>query len=224
MTHVESTIYEFRVINVKPEYVLQFYTAVQNTTKFHEKYGAKTLGTWLAEAGEVGTYYVLREWPSMKTRVESREKMWNDHEFQKTYKETFPMVRNVQSFLCKTPANMPLKTTKKNSHIILHKMTPKKFTMFAAQKYREMQTDLNKMIMPDLMQPIGTLIPLVYDEFCMITLWEVPDDKLDTMYNRVVECRRDPTNWEKMSEFQETFHDEMSILAVPVDATRAPRF
>jgi len=58
----------------------------------------------------------------------------------------------------------------------------------------------------------------------MITLWEVPDDKLDTMYNRVVECRRDPTNWEKMSEFQETFHDEMSILAVPVDATRAPRF
>jgi len=222
MTHVAPTIYEFRVISVKPEYVLQFYTAVQNTTKFHEKYGAKTLGIWLDEAGEVGVYYVLREWPSMQTHVESREKMRNDHEFQTTNKETFPMVRNVQSLLCKTPVTpeyMPLSPMEKNSNIIIHKMTPKNFTMFTAQKYRKMQTDLNRRIMPELMYPatlIGTLVPLVYDEFCMLTLWDVPDDKLDTVYNRIL-C---PTN---VSQCQETFH-EMSILAVPVDATRAPRF
>jgi hypothetical protein len=223
-THVEPNVYEFVIIHCRPEHILQFYTKVQERKKMYEKYGAKTLGLWLAEAGSVGTFYVLREWPSMMTRVQAREKMWNDQEWQRLYKETSMMITYIQSFLCKTPPNMPIKPMKTTgTHVMLHKLKPKKFSVFAAQKYRDIMTDINKMISTDLMTPVATLVPLVYDEFCMLTIWEVSDSNLDTTYQRMVECRRDPTNWEKISEFQETYLDEMNVLALPVTATGTPR-
>jgi len=220
---VEPSVYEFVLLNVRPECMIQFYTKALERNKFFEKFGAKTHGLWLAEAGSIGTFFVLREWPSLTSRITAREKMWMDTDWQKMYKETGPMIRSIQSFLCKTPHNMPVKAFNPRSHVVLHKMKPKKFSVFAAQKYRDMMTDIQKMIMPDLMHPVATLYPMIYDQFCMLTIWEVPDDKIDTAYNRVVECRRDPTNWEKLSELQETYVDEMNILAVPVTTHGAPR-
>jgi len=223
-THVEPTVYEFAIIHCRPEFIMPFYTKVQERKKVFEKYGAKTHGLWLAEAGSVGTFYVLREWASLTTRVQAREKMWHDKEWQTLVKETNPMITFIQSFLCKTPPNMPVKQLKTTgTHVILHKLKPKKFSVFAAQKYREMMTEMNKIVGTDLMHPIATLYPMVYDEFCMLTIWEVPDDKLDTTYMRMVECRRDPTNWEMISEFQETYLDDMNVLCLPVTATGAPR-
>jgi len=221
---VEPNIYEFVLLNVRPECVVQFYTKTLERNKMFEKYGAKTHGCWMTEAGSIGTFFVLREWASLSTRITAREKMWHDQEWQKMYKECGPMLRNVQSFLCKTPANMPIKHANPRSHVIVHKMKPLKFSVFAAQKYRDMMVEINKMIMPDLMHHMATLYPMVYDQFCMLTIWEVPDDKIDMAYNRMVECRRDPTNWEKLSELQETYVDEMNVLAVPVTANGAPRF
>lgn len=224
MQTVEPTIYEFVILHCKPEFILQFYTKVQERKRMYEKYGAKTHGLWLAEAGSVGTFYVLREWQSMSVRVQAREKMWNDQEWQRLYKETSPMITFIQSFLCKLPPNMPIKPMKTTgTHVILHKLKPKKFSVFAAQKYRELMTDLNKMVSTDLMTPVATLYPIVYDEFCMLTIWEVPDNHIDTTYTRLTECRRDPLNWEKISEFQETYLDDMNVLAVPITANGMPR-
>src|SRR5690242_14130068 len=62
MHTVEPTIYEFVILHCKPEFILQFYTKVQDRKRMYEKYGAKTHGLWLAEAGSVGTFYILREW------------------------------------------------------------------------------------------------------------------------------------------------------------------
>jgi len=218
-----TTIYEFRIIRSKPEFTLEFYQHFLETKKVYEKFGAKTIGTWVAEGGEVGTYYVLREWTSMSARVAAREKMWNDHEFQKVYKETFHMIRMIQSFLCHTALNMPVTTPNPKSHVVVHKLRPKTFSLFAARKYRELEKQLNEMQGLDNIRPIATLYPLVYNEFRMITIWEVPADKLDATYERLIECRRDPTNWPTISEFQETFEDASRVLAAPVDVTKAPR-
>jgi len=218
-----TTIYELRIIRVKPEFILEFYTKFLETAKLYEKFGAKTIGTWVAEGGEVGTYYVLREWTSMSTRVAAREKMWNDTEFKKLYKESIHMIRLIQSFLCHTALNMPVHTPNAKSHVVLHKLRPKKFTMFAARKYRELEKELNEMQGLENIHPIATLFPLVYNEFRMITIWEIPENKLDTAYERLIECRREPVNWEKIAEYQEYFEDATRVLAAPVEASRAPR-
>jgi len=217
-------IFEFRIIRVKPEFTLEFYSECTKVSKLYECFGAKTIGTWVAEAGDVGTYYTLRVWPSMSARVAARERMWNDEDFQRVYKSTFPMIRLVQSFLCHSALNMPVNMPHPDSHVVLHKMKPKKFSLFAARKYREMQTDINRIQGVENVHPIATLYPLVYNEFVMITIWEVPDEKLDAAYERLISERRNPENWEKISEYQDTFVDETRILASPVTRSHGPKF
>jgi len=220
---VATTIYELRIVHVKPEFILEFYPKLLETSKLYEKFGGKTIGLWIAEGGEVGTYYTLREYASISARVAAREKMWNDSEFRNVYKETFYMVRHIESFLCHAPLSMPVNVPNTKSHVVLHKMRPKKTTICPVIKYRELAKDMNEMIGRENVRPIATLFPLVYNEFCVITIWEITDSKLDVVCERFLASRRDSANLAKIAEYQENFEDLTRVLASPIEATRAPR-
>lgn len=217
-----ETVYELVVMKIKVDRIHDFMHHIAEGKKIAEKY-AKVLGIWYATAGHMGTYYVVREWKDLKSRLESREKLWTDTEAQKHYKETSPMIACIQTFVCKAPPKFTVKTLNTKSHVVIHKMKPKKFGIFAAHMHKDMIELMEKESGEEL-HPWLVLLPIIHDDHCIWAFWEMGDSttKIQEKYTKFLGMWSDPSKWHRIAAFQELFDDEMSMLAAPFDPTKCP--
>jgi hypothetical protein len=213
-------VYELVVMRVKPDHVHDFMHHVAEGKKISEKY-CKVLGLWVGDAGHFGTLFVLREWATLTARLDARDKLWNDAEAQKHYKETSPFISCIQTYLCKAPPSFTVKSPEAKSHIVIHKLKAKKFSVFGAHIYKDM-IDLSATLTKEAVRPFAVLFPIVYDDHAMFTMWEIGSDKIEERYAKYVERIRDPQNWHRIANLQEYFEDEMSMLASPFDLSKCP--
>jgi len=215
-----ETIYEVVVMRIKPDRIHDFMHHIPEGKKISEKY-AKVLGIWFGTAGHMGTYFIVREWTSLKTRLEAREKLWTDTEAQKHYKETSPLIGCVQTFVCKAPPAFTVKTLNPKSHMVISKLKAKKFSVFSAHVYKDM-VDTHVKESGEEIRPWLVLFPIIHDEHCAWTFWEVGDTatKIEERYTKYLEIWRDPHKWHRIAEMQEHFEHEMSMLAAPHDPTK----
>jgi len=213
-----ETIYDVTIIRAKVDRILDFTPRLIEGNKLFDKY-SKTLGVFQPSAGKAGTFYIIREYTNLKTRLESREKMLKDEQVIKYYKETSPMLIFVETFVCKAPPTMPMGQINPRSHFIMHKLKTKKFALFAAQQHKDITERMTRTTGVDF-TPFGVLFPIMHDEHCIFTLYEVPENTVVERYNKKLELLRDPKEWHTLAQMQETFETEMNMLLTPLDVNR----
>jgi len=224
MSHntMTETVYELVVMRIKLDRIHDFMHHIAEGKKIAEKY-AKVLAIWTATAGHMGTYYIVREWKDLKTRLEAREKLWTDADAQKHYKETSPMISCIQTFVCKAPPQFTVKALNTKAHVVIHKMKAKKFGIFAVQMHKDM-VELRAKETGEEIRPWLVLFPIIHDDHCIWSFWEMGDSTtaVQDKYCKFLDMWKDPSKWHRIAEFQEHFEDEMSMLAVPFDPTKCP--
>jgi len=215
---ITETVYDVTILRAKVDRILDFTPRLMDGNKLFDKY-SKTLGVFQPSAGKAGTFYIIREYPNLKTRLEAREKMIKDQEIMKYYKETSPMLMFIETFVCKAPPTLPMGQINPRSHFIIQKLKTKKFSMFAVQQHKDMTERMTRTTGVDF-TPFGVLFPIMHDEHCIFTLFEVPENTVCERYQKRMELLRDPKEWHTLAQMQESFEVETNMLLTPLDVNR----
>jgi len=220
---VESTVFELTILRIRPGDIFKFLSHMNTAKHLSEKHGAKTHGVWIGESGALGQVYVLKEWASISARLKAREALWADPEGQKHYNESGHFLQSVVSYICKMNPQYPIKAINPKSHVMFVKMKPKTMRVFAAMKHREVLDHVTSKVPADITHPVATLYPLMYDDQCFITIWQVGENKVDEAMASYVQAVRDPTNWGRMANTFMVYEDLSVTLAGPICFDKLPK-
>jgi len=219
----EPTIYELAVIHVRPGHLLDFLNLMGKGKELFEKHGAKTLGVWLGEAGVTGSVVTLKEFPSISARMKMRCAMLQEPESQAYFKAAGPFISMARSFICKKPPTCEFKAINPKAPVVIHKIIPKKFKYFAGHHHRTVIENMSKKVSADIIHHVVSLFPIMYDEFCFFSIFQIGEGKVDEAYASWVTAMRDTKNWASMSITQNVYTDQLNILCNPIDFSKIPK-
>jgi len=219
----EPTIYEIAIIHVRPGHIYEFLTQMQKGKELMERHGQKTLGMWISEAGTAGTIYILKEYASVCAKLKAKESLLKDPEAHAYFKATGPLMACAQSFVCKKPPPpCEMKPINPKAPVVIHKLIPKKFKFFAAHHHYHVIDHMSKIVPPEVGHHIISLFPIMYEEFCFFSIFQIGENKVDEAYNMWVSLMRDPKNWAHMAASEEVYTDQMNVLCTPIDFSKLP--
>jgi hypothetical protein len=219
----EPTIYELAVIHVRPGHLLDFLNIMQKGKDLFEKHGAKTLGVWLSEAGMTGSIVTLKEFPSISARMKARCAMLQEPESQAYFKASGPFIAFARSFICKKPPTCEFKALNPKAPVVIHKIVPKKFKFFAGNHHRSVIEHLSKKVSADIFHHVVSLFPIMYDEFCFFSIFQIGENKVDEAYGAWVSAMRDTKNWAGMSITEDVYTTKLNIMCNPIDFSKIPK-
>jgi len=210
-------------MRIRPGDIFKFLSHVNTGKHLSEKHGAKTHGLWIGESGALGQIYVLKEWSSLAARLKARDALWADPEAQKHYKETGCFLQSVTSYVCKMNPQFPIKAMNPKGHVMIVKMRAKAFRVFAACKHREVLEHVGTKVSAEITHPVATLYPIMYEDNCFFTIWQVGENKIDEAMASYVASVRDPQNWARMSNTHMVYEDVSVTMAGPVCFDKLPK-
>jgi len=178
---------------------------------------------WVGDAGTAATFYILKEWASITARQKGIESFFMDPETHPYMKSTGEMISKAQIFICKKSPADEWKPINPKAPIVIDKMIPKKFGMFVGAKLIEMYRGFGQDPSLGDFSYLGMLFPIMHDERCFFSFFQINEGKLDEAYNVYVKYMHDSKNWATMSEMEDGCINQMSILASPIDFSKLPK-
>lgn len=218
-----TTIQELTMIQCKPKYFNHMLTMLPTSCKMYEKCGAKYLGCWTTETGEMCKIVTLKEWPSMEKRMQCCQKKTTDPEFSAHSEKCMKFILHWETFLCKSDPMMTMKPMDPTMPVFFKRYRPKKSDLAMTMKLREACTMWEKEMGPDYTCNM-MLHPICYNDHCMFTVWQVKKGcNVDKLMNKamMVTCM-DPNMMCMADSCADTFNRVKNIMCMPVDFNKLP--
>jgi len=127
------------------------------------------------------------------------------------------MLNDLKVYVCKRPPLFEKKPIDRNASIVVHKLVPRQFRVFASARHKEAIDAMGKRVSPELIYHVALLIPMIYDKLCMFSIFQIGHGKIAEAYDAYSSYMYDPKNWPALAQVEEIYSDDFNILASPVE-------
>jgi len=217
MAHpIDHKVYELILLQIKPDKINDYMATMAFANTKRGQHGTRTLGAWLSEAGPTGLLIILTEHESFEAMQKANDGMLFDPETQEHFKHKLAMLNSWKAYVCKKPPLFDLKPIDGTAPVVIHKLVPRKFRLFAGQRHKQVVDAMSAKVSPEIVQHVAFLAPIVYDDYAMFSIFQLGKGKVGEAYDTLAAHVMDPTNWAAMAETEEAYCDHFNILARPI--------
>jgi hypothetical protein len=223
MAENSTTVFALSLITAKPDHLMALLNMLPTGQRIFEKHGAKQLGVWLTETGEMSKIVRLVEWPSMDKRMACMSRRFTDSEMSTYFDKVAKMYTHLETFICREDRCVPMGHFSPTTPIWIKRFTPNRSEPLATQKIREMAHVVGELFAEDC-SLTALLHPIYYSDRCLFTMWQMKDGhKWDRVNHNAYTHVRNPDHFQQLEECRDAFTMCRSVICTPVQFDKLPR-